>query len=290
VKRGPCSGASRLRRESSGEGGGLLLTCRFASRVASLVAIALVGVTSSGEAIVVYANDFQTSVGWEWSDPVLSSTPLPEDGSRRFLGQFGPPDGGFSGTSDVTLTLGDLPPHDSLTVSFDLYIMQSWDGNFPSGLPNAHGPDIWEVSISGGPSFLYTTFNNQPFYLETQYPYQSQSFSGLEDGLPDTYTGDIETTPTYPGQTGAVEAGTLGYTTEFPDVGTQPTDSVYHLSFSTPHTLSAVEFVFSSNVIGYAGDPPDPERWGLDNVVVITGEEPVAAQAVSWGGIKAMYR
>jgi len=253
-----------------------------------ILSLAMAG--GSAQAGIVYSNDFQVSAGAEWSESVISSTPLPTDGSRKFLGPFGPADGMFGGTSDVTLTLSGLPEHDSLTIEFDLYIMQSWDGNFPIDDPFSHGPDTWSFSISGDATLLYTTFNNQPFYFDAQYPNQSQSFSGLEDTQDDTYSGDIETTPKYPGQTGSVEAGTLGYTTEFADIGEHPTSSVYHLSFDRLHSSNMIQFQFSSAVRGYEGDPPDPERWGVDNIVLTVDSEPTPVHVYRWGRIKALYR
>jgi len=250
-----------------------------------VVLAALFWASVAPAATVVYENDFQIGAGWEWSNPVVTSTPLPPDGSRRFLGQFGPPDGGGSFESSVTLTLGGLPLHTELSIEFDLYIMQSWDGNFPA----VHGPDTWSLEVLEGGVLLYTTFNNQPFYFESQYPDQSQSFSGLMDSLPDTYTGDISTTPIYCGQTGSVEAGTLGYQSHFGDVGTQPTSSVYHMHFDLLHDSASVAFMFSSSVVN-EDLGPDPERWGLDNVVVTVDEGVVPVEQASWGKIKSLYR
>jgi hypothetical protein len=45
----------------------------------------------------------------------------------------------------VTLTLNGLAPHTLATVSFDLCVLKSWDGNNPN-----YGPDRWTVSVRGG--------------------------------------------------------------------------------------------------------------------------------------------
>ncbi len=56
-----------------------------------------------------------------------------------------------------SLNLNDLPKHDMLSVSFDLYIHDSWDGNTIAPA----GPDIWEMYVDGDP-YISTTFSNYP--------------------------------------------------------------------------------------------------------------------------------
>jgi hypothetical protein len=179
---------------------------------------------------VVYFNDFEGTVGSEWSNTLTDTTPV---GDRKFLGQFG--------NDTVSLTLTDLPPHTNMTVTFDLFIIQSWDGN-----NIGYGPDIWELSVAGGPTLLYTTFSNA-FASETDF----------RQAYPDSYPGGDN-----PGLTGAAESDTLGY----PDTSGYDgaNDSVYRLSFSFPHSESSLTLNFASNSDG----PGYGESWGLDNVTV----------------------
>lgn len=100
-----------------------------------LIAACLALVGQAG-AQVIYNNDFQTPVGSEWSVTGRDTTPA---GSRTFLGQFG--------NNTASLTLGGLVPHNSLTLSFDLFVIRSWDGN--SSISGA-GPDIFTLGVSGG--------------------------------------------------------------------------------------------------------------------------------------------
>ena len=86
----------------------------------------LLPITAS--ASVLYSNDFEGAVGNEWSHTSTSTTPT---GNRNFLGEFNP--------QTVTFTLNDLPTHSELNVSFDLFILRSWDGSQP-GMP-----DIWNL-------------------------------------------------------------------------------------------------------------------------------------------------
>ena len=94
-----------------------------------------------------------------------------------------------------TLFLEDIGEHDYISVSFDLYIHGSWDGNF-NGFENNDKPDKWTMQINPE-MYLYndesnnfsTTFSNSPcwpnYCLKQSYP----------NGYPDDFnprTGSIE--------------------------------------------------------------------------------------------------
>lgn len=174
---------------------------------------------------VVYTNDFEGVVGPEWSKTTTDVTPI---GARRFLGQFS--------NEVVTLTLVNLPPHESVAVSFDLFVINSWDGN-----TTTVGPDIWALSLPGGPSLLHTTFSNVDEL-------------GFRQAYPDSYPGGD-----HPAHTGATEIDTLGYS----NYG----NSVYRLSFIFPHSASSLAIDFSGSGLQTLSD----ESWGLDNVEVRVG-------------------
>ena len=119
-------------------------------------------------------------------------------------------------------------------MSFELFIINSWDGNDTS----CCGPDIWDLSVSGGPTLLHTTF-------------------GTHDPRFQAYPG------TYPGSsnewdTGASEEDTLGYTFTG--------NAVYNLCFTFPHSSGSLGLDFSATGLQGLGD----ESWGLDNVLVGT--------------------
>ncbi len=194
--------------------------------------IAILGAGTEASAVSVFFDDFQSGTASSaWSSTTVSATPLPSDGSRKFLGQFA------DGT--VGLSLGALPLHSTVTVDFDLYIIQSWDGT--SGFPGS--PDIWTLAVDGGPTLLQTTFSN--------FPNRNQNFPGSGT-----------TGGTNPPKTGASESNTLGYGgfLDFPGG-----DSVYHLTFTIPHSASSVVFDFTGGP-GLTGVAD--ESWGLDNVLV----------------------
>ena len=179
---------------------------------------------------VVYSNDFEGVVGPEWSNTAKNTTPS----GRGFLGEFS------NGT--VSLTFSGLPPHTEVRVSFDLFIIRSWDGNSQVVNPStseAIGPDVWDLNAGGGPTLLHTTFSNWEHY--------SQAY-------PDPYPGGD-----HPARTGAVENNTLGYR-HIDDL----LDAVYRLNFTFAHSAGSLVLYFSA--IGR--EELSNESWGLDNVEV----------------------
>lgn len=171
--------------------------------------------------LIVYKDDFEAGAGDGWSDPIVDLTPNGES----FLGQFA--------TDVVTLTLTDLPAHSKVRISFDLYIIRSWDGNDAT-----YGPDIWMLSLDDS-SILHTTFSN--------WTVRNQAYPG-------TYPGG-----NYPARTGAFAFNTLGYLW-----GGYPMDATYRLTFEIDHIAADLEAGFSSG-LQVVGD----ESWGVDNIEVV---------------------
>jgi hypothetical protein len=62
---------------------------------------------------------------------------------------------GMYNNDGFDLTLENLPVHDLVVISFDLYIHDTWDGNDR----NVGGPDIWNLEVDGK-SVIKTTFSN----------------------------------------------------------------------------------------------------------------------------------
>jgi len=170
-----------------------------------------------------YTNDFEKPVGAEWSTVKRSTTPT---GGRQFLGEFN--------NETVTLALTDLPAHSNLHVSFDLFIIGTWDGNASPG-------DIWALHVGGGPVVMNTTFS-----LFTP-PGQNQAY-------PDSFPGGNN-----PLRTGAVENDTLGYS-----FGGVPMNAVYHISQTISHSTKNLELRFSASNL----EAITAESWGIDNFKV----------------------
>jgi len=195
---------------------------------------------TSGE--LVYFNDFTESVGSEWSSTQRDTTPI---GNRNFLGLFD--------NETVSLTFSNMEVHNELTVSLDLFVAASWDGNRDNG-------DFWELRIANGQILLNTTFDN----------HHSDYFgSGYTQSYPDNYLSDN------PAFTGASEINTLGYTSPY---NTEvPESAVYHLSFTFPHSANELVLNFSGSYLEL------DEGWGLDNVSVVP--EPVTLALLGLGGL-----
>lgn len=143
--------------------------------------------------------------------------------------------GGFSGNSPAQLTLGNLPPHSSVTLSFDLYIIGNW-----AGLPTNGN---FAVQFGGATAF-------------------SQTFSNI--------SGDNQTYPN--GGTNAPGTGlgsgdplinSLGYSFT-PAI--LYNDTVYHITLTDVDTSSSFVATFTGTLTGTIGT----QSWGLNNVQVVT--------------------
>lgn len=221
-----------------------------------LLSAALLLPAASAHAIVLYAHDFQSAVGAEWSHATRMDTPTPYPfGARTFLGEFG--------NETVSLTLSGLSAHNSLVLEFDLYLIRSWDGS-SSGTAFDYGNDAFKVSLGDGTVLLDETFaNGNP---------AGQSYGPL---------------PLNPYHTGAAETYSLGFV--FYD-GIQQTsqvmDSVYHLSFAFASNTD----LLTLNFTGYGLQGLDDESWGLDNVRVSAVPEASSATLMGLGLFALAWR
>lgn len=172
-----------------------------------------------------------------WSDNKTSITPS----GRSFLGEFG--------NQNVTLSLDNLSAHEYLIVSFDLYILKSWDG---SDVLNKWGPDGWSLGADGQ-TLLSTSFSNQPL-ASPGAANNVQAFGG-QGASPGSYAAFA----------GASEINTLGYQFYRGSYGRhEAMDSVYRLEFIIPHTADSSTLSFRGFGLQGLGD----ESWGIDNVTV----------------------
>lgn len=202
---------------------------------------------------VVSFSDFEGDAGMEWSHTRRSTVPNGRYPGRGFLGNFGctdyqeteAPQADDCRAADlVTLRLAGLPAHDEVTITFDLYVIGSWDGN--GGAARRFAPDLFNLSVAGGPTLLNTTFAVHPFVLYQSYP--------------DQYPTDGSTPPSNARHTGAIAIDLLGY----------EMDAVYRLTFTFAHSAPTVTFSFTAPAL----EPLGNESWGLDNVEVKVGRRP----------------
>lgn len=191
-------------------------------------AIVLFMIAGAASGDVVYSSGFEgpdATLGMYWSHTQQGTTP----GERGFLGEFN--------NDRVNLSVHHLPDHDSVTISFDLYLMRSWDGN-----QVMVGPDVFTAGVEEGPMFVHATFAAQPASHTRPQSYPNSYGEGL-----------------VPEGTGAFERNTLGYMW-----AGETTDAVYRMSFTFPHQASDISFYFMATGL----QSIDDESWGLDNVRV----------------------
>ncbi len=174
-------------------------------------------VPSGGAPLVVYTTNFESGVDPEWSVSNTSVTPY----GYTFLGEFI--------TETATLSLDNLPPHSEVTVSFDLFTIGSWDGVHPD-----HGPDIFDLTVDGGPTLLHSTFG-----------IWDNSDQEWWQNYPDEYPGGAVYYP----RTGSDYE--LGY----------GLDAAYELNYTFAHTATTL-------ALDFAGINLTDETWGIDNVVI----------------------
>ncbi|MBP7050944.1 MAG: leucine-rich repeat domain-containing protein [Phycisphaerae bacterium] len=191
---------------------------------------------------IAYSEDSEGEIGPEWSHTTTDITPV---GERQFLGQFG--------NDTVTLTLENLPPHSGIKVTFDLFIVRTWDGYRAT----TYGPDIWSLHVDGQ-RMICTTFDNH--HLPEFDP--GSPTSAHRQSYPGEYPGG-----NFAPQTGAKEANVLGYICGW----TVPTtaDAVYELESMLPHWDSSLRVDFDASGL----EAMENESWGLDNVrIELTGD------------------
>ncbi|MGA2863269.1 MAG: FG-GAP-like repeat-containing protein [Verrucomicrobiota bacterium] len=109
-------------------------------------------------ASVPYFTDFEAGAGPEWMQPLTDNSE--SLGFTRFSGRFN------NGFQMVTLT--NLVPGQAYTVGFDLYLIDSWDGNGDG--------DYFNVNINGTQLFhqTFSNYNGNP-------PNSPQSYPGQPD-------------------------------------------------------------------------------------------------------------
>ena len=194
-----------------------------------------------GTSFEIYANEFESYGGSEWSPSRRDTSPR----GQGFLGRW-------ENDETVTLSLGigstvipqGLPDHQSVTVSFDLFVIDSWDGAVSGG-------DQWSFGLRGEEPLMVTTFSNP-----------MTGVAGEQQSFPGSYPENLA-----PAQAGAAQVDSLGYV-EVEPLGYR--DSVYRMRFTFAHTADSLELDFAAVGVDGGGLPDGlgDESWGLDNVRV----------------------
>jgi hypothetical protein len=217
--------------------------------------------TTSGSALPLS----QTNPGS--TDPSLLHT--------QFLGDFG-------GTDNVALHL-TLPQHvSSVTLSFDVYMLRTWDGNDRTPIANPRpnepdmlgGPDIFGYKVNGNTVFEESFSHGAGKQSYCVGPTRGIDSNGLCQAPANGYLHD----PTF----NYALLDKLGYkvlldphdtSPGVPQVGDEMS-MVYHLTSTIPYTGGDITFDFFSRGLQIHNPQLDgvprlsDESWGLDNVTV----------------------
>jgi len=185
--------------------------------------IATIQLTLENDPVMYFKNFNAGPAGTEWSTAQLSTSPS----GQRFLGELG--------NASTTLSIDSLRGHTRIVLEFDIYIIDSWNGN--GGIGSASAPDIIEISVVGGAVLKRTTFSNKPS--------DPQAYPGNHPGS------------SFAAGTGALGKSTLGYDQDSDHFG----DSSYRLRLTFDHTGSSIQIRFASQQTSGQN-----ERWGIDNV------------------------
>lgn len=163
-----------------------------------------------------------------WDPAEFRETVSPS--GERFMGEFS--------NEGINMTVSCLPPHTSVSLTFDVYVIRSWDGTKEIG--STIGPDIFQVTQEGSTTpLLTTTFTN---------------WVTFEQAYPGQYPANL-----FPAHTGAMLINTLGY--KYANIAQ---DSIYRIHLDIPHTGDTLTVRFAAMGL----QPINDESWGLDNVVL----------------------
>jgi len=181
---------------------------------------------------LVYNNDFEKGDLTNITGGIIG-----QFNGSAVLGQY---NNGF-----FNLKVNNLPKHDQITVSFDLYIHDTWDGNKTA----PDGPDMWQMLVDGN-TYISTTFSNSPCAAGDFCPPQSYPFN-----YPNNYnnpkTGAYRTD--LPGVCSM--KGIIGWTTQYKIVKT----------FTHSNNTLLLQ-CFDKLVQPNVSDPKCDESWSIDNI------------------------
>ena len=188
--------------------------------------------------VEVYSNNFEAGNLSNLKNGVIN-----QFNGLNVLGQYN--NGGFD------LNLNNLPKHDLVTISFDLYIHDDWNGNKLA----PDGPDIWEMLVDGN-LYINTTFSNEQ--------------CGNTPGVfcpPQAYPSD------YPNNNHSPKSG--AFRTDLPGVCSMKSNpngtTMYKIEKTFDHSNSTLLFQCLDKLVQTdVADPKCDESWSVDNIIVKT--------------------
>jgi len=186
--------------------------------------------------VQVYTNNFENGN----LDGITNSVISNFNGSK-VLGNYN--------NGEFDLTINNLPKHDIVDISFDLYIHDSWEG--VQQIDNISGPDIWGMNVDGK-KIIYTTFANFSCVAGNYCP-------------PQSYPADYPSQSNNP-KTGASRTDLPGFCSE---INNPNGTTLYKIHKSLSHSdktliIQCLDKLIQTNVT----DPKCDESWSVDNIVV----------------------
>jgi hypothetical protein len=183
---------------------------------------------------IVYSNDFQGS-----NLSGISNGTISLYNASAVLGRYN--------QSQFSLVVDNLPRHDLITITFDLYIHDSWDGNKSS----PDGPDIWEMLVDEN-KYISTTFSNDSCPVGNFCPPQSYPFD-------------------YPNYYNNPKTGS--YRNDLPGVchfaGNPNGTTQYKIKKTFTHSNSTLLLKCLDKLVQTnANDTKCDESWSVDNIVI----------------------
>lgn len=183
----------------------------------------------------IYSNDFEMGK----LDNIANGTISLFNGSK-VLGNYN--------NGQFTLTVNDLPSHNIVDITFDLYIHDNWVGS--QQFENNSGPDIWQMKIDNK-TYINTTFNN---------------YACIEGNFcpPQSYPDDYPTQSNNP-RSGASQVGLPG----FCDPNSQTGTVLYKIHKSISHSdrtllIQCLDQLRHKDV----ADQKCNESWSVDNIKI----------------------
>jgi len=154
---------------------------------------------------------------------------------------------GYFHNEEIVLNLPDLPEHNTIKVTIDLLLHDSWDGN-PD---NVGGPDFWYMQLNGQ-EVMRTTFSNSP--CESSYC--------LYQSFPDNYPRFYEP------KTAAVSSDLPGRCQYQNSIGWT---SRYQITKIISHSENQLEIICGDELKQEnATDPVCDESWSIARIQVST--------------------
>jgi PKD repeat protein len=190
------------------------------------------GATTLNPAVftTAYSNNFSSSIGNSWTFPAITPTNVPSIQNYN-----GDSILGYLSNQQAKLNLTSLPSHDSITVDFDLYIHDTWDGNSA-----VSGPDMFRVILDNDTT-LNTTFSNETWNST------SQSYPNNFHASNASYTGSL--------------TRTLPTACNF---GGGSLSAKYHITKTIAHAATSLEMILEASGLENVCN----ESWSIDNVTV----------------------